>query len=233
VANDIDNDFLESYRRNIHPVAVTGDIREPHIFRSLVEIITKERRKNLPLLVIGGPPCQGFSTAGNCRSLGDERNHLFKEFKSLVETIRPDGFVFENVTGLLNMEGGAVFEMIRRELQILDNPLVPWILKSEEYAIPQRRTRLFLMSLPKRWKKVMPPEPSTSMEADVSLFCSTQRAISTHNALSDLPPLRPGQDGSSHNYISEPQHPYQEFMRGNLDPEGYLDAVRMGTSVLV
>jgi DNA (cytosine-5)-methyltransferase 1 len=233
VANDIENNFLESYRRNIHPVAVTGDIREPHVFRRLVEIITRERRDDVPLLVIGGPPCQGFSTAGNCRSLGDERNHLFKEFKLLVETIRPDGFVFENVTGLLNMEGGAVFEMIRRELQILDNPLVPWVLKAEEYAIPQRRTRLFLMSLPKRWEKVMPPEPSTSMEAEASLFCRTQRAISTEDALSDLPPLRPGQDGSSSDYISEPRHPYQAFMRGRLDAGEYLSAVRAGTVALV
>lgn len=233
VANDIEDNFLESYRRNIHPVAVTGDIREPHIFRRLVEIITRERRNGVPLLVIGGPPCQGFSTAGNCRSLGDERNHLFKEFKSLVETIRPDGFVFENVTGLLNMEGGSVFEMIRRELQILDNPLVPWVLKAEEYAIPQRRTRLFLMSLPKRWGAVSPPVPTTSMEAEVSLFCRTQRAISTEDALADLPPLRPGQDGSSSDYLSEPRHPYQALMRAKLDAGEYLDAIRAGVGVPV
>ena len=233
VANDIEDNFLESYRRNIHPVAVTGDIREPHIFRRLVEIITRERRVGVPLLVIGGPPCQGFSTAGNCRSLGDERNHLFKEFKALVETIRPDGFVFENVTGLLNMDGGAVFEMIRRELQILDNPLVPWVLKAEEYAIPQRRTRLFLMSLPRRWEAVRPPEPSTSMEAEVSLFCRTQRAISTEDALADLPPLRPGQDGSSGDYLCEPLHPYQAFMRAQLDAGEYLDAIRAGAGAPV
>ena len=198
-----------------------------------MEIITRERRDGMPLLVIGGPPCQGFSTAGNCRSLGDERNHLFKEFKALVETIRPDGFVFENVTGLLNMEGGSVFEMIRRELQILDNPLVPWVLKSEEYAIPQRRTRLFLMSLPKRWEKVMPPEPTTSMKAEVSLFCRTQRAVSTEDALADLPPLRPGEDGSAGDYLYEPQHPYQAFMRARLDAGEYLDAIRAGTGAPV
>lgn len=232
VANDIDNNFLETYRRNIHPAAVTGDIRDSHIFRSLVEIITRGRRKGVPLLVIGGPPCQGFSTAGNCRSLGDARNHLFKEFKLLVETIRPDGFVFENVTGLLNMQGGAVFEMIRHELQILDNPLVPWVLKAEEYAVPQRRTRLFLMSLPKRWKNVMQPAPSTSMEADVSLFSRTRRAISAEDALADLPPLLPGQDGSSEDYLSEPRNPYQALMRGRLDAGEYLEMIRAGTGVV-
>jgi len=108
-----------------------------------------------------------------------------------VETIRPDGFVFENVTGLLNMEGGTVFEMIRRELQILDNPLVPWVLRPRNTPSLSGATRLFLMSLPKRWEKVMPPEPSTSMEAEVSLFCRTQQAVSAEDALADLPPLPP------------------------------------------
>jgi len=232
VANDIDNNFLETYRRNIHPITVTGDIRNSHIVRSLVDIIIRYRRKGVPLLVIGGPPCQGFSTAGNCRSLCDARNHLFRDFKSLVETIRPDGFIFENVTGLLNMQGGAVFEIIRRELQILDNPLVPWVLKAEEYAIPQRRTRLFLISLPKRWKSVMQPVPFTSMEADTSLLCMTRRAISAEDALADLPPLVPGQDGSSEDYLFEPRNPYQALMRGRLDAEKYLGMIRAGTSLV-
>ncbi len=221
VANDIENDFLESYRRNIHPVAVTGDIREPHIFRHLVEIITRERRDGVPLLVIGGPPCQGFSTAGNSRSLGDERNHLFKEFKALVETIRPDGFVFENVTGLLNMEGGAVFEKIRRELQILENPLVPWVLNAERYAVPQRRKRLIMVSLPAGWN-VSPPAPITGMEQGPSLFGHVMKAVSVEDALSDLPSLVPGENGSHKGYASPPQNPFQQLMRGEISSAEYL-----------
>jgi DNA (cytosine-5)-methyltransferase 1 len=102
------------------------------------------------------------------------------------------------------------------------------VLKAEEYAIPQRRTRLFLMSLPKRWEAVTQPEPSTSMEAEVSLFCRTQRAISAEDALADLPPLRPGEDGSLGEYLGEPRHPYQAFMRGRIDAGEYLDAIRAG-----
>ena len=178
--------------------------------------------------MIGGPPCQGFSTAGHSRSLDDERNHLFNDFKALVETIKPDGFVFENVTGLLNMDGGAVFDMIRKELQILDNPLVPWILNAEQFAVPQRRTRLVLMSLPKRWKAVAPPPQITSMEQEMTLFGQTAKAISVKDALSDLPPLHHGEDGSYGDYTSAPQNPYQSFMRGVLSVEEYLAAVRDG-----
>ncbi len=228
VANDIEKNFIETYSRNIHPEAVTGDIREPHVFRRLLEIIARERRDGVPLLVIGGPPCQGFSTAGNRRSLGDERNHLFKEFKSLVEAIHPDGFIFENVTGLLSMDGGAVFDLIRRELQILDNPLIPWVLKAEEYAVPQRRTRLFLTNLPKQWDVITPPEPFTGMEPQDTLFGRTLRAISVQDALGDLPPLRPGEDGSFKDYLCEPRHPYQALMRGRIDAGEYLAAIRSG-----
>lgn len=228
VANDIESAFLDTYQHNIHPTVVCGDIREKHIFRRIVETIVKERKRNVPLLVIGGPPCQGFSTAGQRRSLDDERNHLFKEFKALVETIKPDGFVFENVTGLLNMDGGAVFEMIRKELQIFDNPLVPWILNAEEFAVPQRRTRLVMLSLPKRWKNVSPPPQITSMEQQTTLFGQTAKAVSVKDALSDLPPLHHGEDGSYADYISAPQHPYQSFMRSVISVEEYLTTIRAG-----
>ena len=67
----------------------------------------------------------------------------------------------------------------------------------------------------------------------VSLFCRTQRAISTEDALADLPPLRPGEDGSSGDYLYEPQHPYQALMRGRLAAGEYLDAIRAGAGAPV
>lgn len=231
VANDTESAFLDTYRHNIHPNVVCGDIRENHIFRRILEAIVKARKRNIPLVVIGGPPCQGFSTAGHRRSLDDERNHLFREFKALVETIKPDGFVFENVTGLLNMDGGAVFEMIRKELQILDNRLVPWILNAEEYAVPQRRTRLVMLSLPKQWKNVSPPQQITSMEHQTTLFGQTATAVSVKDALSDLPPLHPGEDGSYADYVSEPRHPYQSFMRSAISVENYLTVIKAGAAI--
>ena len=81
VANDIDASFLETYRRNVHESVVHGDIRDQEIVGKLCEIVQAKRRANMPLLVLGGPPCQGFSTAGNKRSEADQRNHLFAEFR--------------------------------------------------------------------------------------------------------------------------------------------------------
>lgn len=226
VANDIEDTFLETYKHNIHQDVVVGDIRERHVFRKIVQVVQQNRKHDLPLLVVGGPPCQGFSTAGNRRSLADERNHLFNEFKALVETIKPDGFVFENVTGLLNMDRGAVFEMIRKELRLFGNPLVPWVLNAEEYGIPQRRTRLFLLSLPKAWSAGAPPAALTGMEADITLFGRTAKAVSVRDALSDLPPLSHGEDGSFRQYVSEPQYPYQALMRSRISVDEYLTLMR-------
>lgn len=222
VANDIEASFLDTYSKNIHPEVVCGDIRESRNFDAILESVTLQRKKNTPLLVIGGPPCQGFSTAGNKRSLFDERNHLFWEFKALVEAIRPDGFIFENVTGLLNMDGGAVFENIRRELHILDNPLISWVLSSDHYAVPQRRKRLFLLNLPKAWSVHAPPAPVTGVESEQLLFEKPKEPISVYDALSDLPALRPGEDGSNRQYAFSPSTHYQQLMRGVITPEEFL-----------
>lgn len=231
VGNDIEPLFLETYKHNIHSTGIVGDIRDKHVFGTIVDTIERARRPNVPLLVLGGPPCQGFSTAGNRRSLNDKRNHLFNDFKTLVDTIEPNGFVFENVTGLLNMDSGAVFEMIRKELQILSNQPVHWILNAEKYAIPQRRTRLLLLSLPKSWNVIDPPPHLTGMEPEITLFEQSVRAISVRDALSDLPPLRPGEDGSLEDYVSEPKHPYQALMRSVISLEQYFAAIRDSSCV--
>lgn len=225
VANDIESSFLDTYESNIHPNVVRGDIREKKVFDAIVASIAGQRKKGTPLIVIGGPPCQGFSTAGNRRSLDDERNHLFGEFKALVEAIRPDGFVFENVTGLLSMNRGEVFKNIQRELQILDNPLSSWVLNAHLYGVPQRRKRLFLLSLPKKWKVTSPPAPPANTEIEGSVFEATAKPVSVSQALSDLPALHPGEDGSGKPYLTPPATSYQRLMRGIISPLEFLSSL--------
>ncbi len=222
VANDIEESFLTTYRRNIHPNAVCGDIRQASVFKEILHKARKGHCERMPLLVLGGPPCQGFSTAGKRRTLDDDRNHLVNEFKRLVRELKPEGFVFENVTGLLNMENGRVFETIKGELEIPGNRLCPWILKAEEYGVPQRRTRLILISSPNNWPEPVRPVAITSLYSDQQLFGATGQAVSVSEALSDLPSLLPGEDGSGKDYTSPPRNPYQRLMRGIISPSAYL-----------
>jgi len=223
VANDLEESFLVTYRGNIHTNTVEGDLRDKDVFHSVVRMAGKSRRKGVPLFVIGGPPCQGFSTAGKRRTLDDERNQLVYEFIRLVKAVKPDGFIFENVTGLLNMEGGRVFETIRSKLEMPGNRLMPWILQSEKFGIPQRRTRLVLVSVPANWTTHEPPNVITAYERLGQVAQKDLHAVSVRDALSDLPALRPGEDGSEKAYVCRPQNAYQRLMRGMISPSEYVE----------
>lgn len=229
VANDIEEPFLATYRANVHPATVLGDIREKAIFDDVVRYCREARAKHpgLPLLVLGGPPCQGFSTAGNRRSMDDERNWLFHRYKALLEILKPAGFIFENVPGLLNMEGGRVFEMIRAELEQTTKRLSVWKVRAEQYGIPQRRTRIVLVGDSDGRIPHAPPARVTQLGGEPNLFEVLAPAVTVEQALSDLPSLQPGEDGSHKAYVHGPRHPYQELMRGIIGPAKFLEAIRV------
>ena len=228
VANDVEPYFVETYKANIHRNVVTGDIRDQSVFDAIIEQGKQGRRgkRRTPLFVLGGPPCQGFSTAGNRRSMDDERNWLFIKYKAILESVQPTGFVFENVPGLLNMEGGRVFGMISEELKSVTKVFSTWRLSAESYAIPQRRMRVILVGDSKPGKSLEPPIPITQYEARRASLCASRApAITVGEALSDLPPLSPGEDGSFKDYLHAPQNPYQQLMRSCITPEKYLELI--------
>lgn len=225
VANDIEAPFLATYARNIHTETVCGDIRHEEVFKAIIKKAKAARDLSMPFFVIGGPPCQGFSTAGKRRSLSDERNHLFNDFRSLIRTLKPDGFIFENVSGLINMEKGTVFQAIKDELSIRGNRLNTWLLKAEEHGVPQRRTRLILASVPAHWPVSAPPAAITGFNKEPTLLEPLQPAVSTEAALSDLPPLSPGEDASMKPYLSPSKTPYQLLMRSQITPAEYLKSI--------
>lgn len=234
VANDIEEPFLATFRANVHPATVRGDIREKAVFDEVVRHCREARAKNpgLPLLVLGGPPCQGFSTAGNRRSMDDERNWLFHRYKALLEVLMPAGFIFENVPGLLNMEGGRVFEMIRAELEQSAKRLTVWKVRAEQYGVPQRRTRIVLVGDSDGRIPNAPPARVTQLGGEPNLFEVLAPAVTVEQALSDLPSLQPGEDGSHKTYVHGPRHPYQDLMRGNIGPAKFLEAIRAGVKGL-
>jgi len=198
VASDLDAYAMATYARNIHRNVVVGDIRQKSVRDAIVA--RAKRRRGVPLLLVGGPPCQGFSTAGNRRSRGDDRNQLFRDYCALVNAIAPDLFLFENVTGLLNMDGGAVFAEVVAALKRVADDVQVWRVSADEYGVPQRRKRVILIGTRGR---AAPEQPRTSSER-----------VSVRDALSDLPALAAGEDGSAKNYLSAPRTPYQRRMRG-------------------
>ena len=226
IANDIERIAIETYAKNVDSSVIVGDIQDPEISSKISSMANVARQLNpdAKLFVLGGPPCQGFSTAGNSRSMQDERNSLFRNYTQIITSVNPDGFVFENVMGLLNMEQGRVFEQIKIVLESVTDQLSVWKLDTANYGIPQRRKRVILVGL-KQQLQTLPPPVVTDGSTENSLI-DLPSAVTTYEALSDLPPLESSQDGESLDYIFPPATDYQELMRGYISPEQYLNALR-------
>lgn len=216
-ANDIDKNFLETYKHNVHGDVVIGDIANKDVASRFIELV-KEKRKQYsdkPFLVLGGPPCQGFSTAG-ARSSKDTRNFLFKNYHHLVSELRPDGFVFENVMGMLTMDGGKFFDQIQKTLKTVAEDITVWKVNSADFGVPQKRKRVIIIGHSKKKSLSMPTPITPTEESQTSVF----------EALSDLPKIDAGQDGSDLDYCSKPKTNFQKLMRGQMLPEEFLKISR-------
>lgn len=105
-------------------------------------------------VIIGGPPCQGFSMAGaRIRNgfIDDPRNYLFKHYFNVVKTVKPKVFIMENVKGILTMQNGRIFEEIKKIFQDSDllegngYHLYYKVVKATEFGIPQKRERVIII----------------------------------------------------------------------------------------
>ena len=97
-------------------------------------------------VIIGGPPCQGFSVSGK-RMIDDPRNKLYKSFVGLVDQIRPKVFVMENVPGLIRLFGGKVKEQVLNDFSSLGYRVKVQQLSSDDYGVPQQRKREFFVGV--------------------------------------------------------------------------------------
>lgn len=195
--NDVDKNMIESFKLN-HPKAkaIFGDITKI----SSEELLNGNRKEEV-ILVIGGPPCQGFSTVGN-RKEEDPRNKLFYEFVRVVRDIKPKMFVLENVTGILTMQGGRVKDTIKEEFEKLGYKVKIKILHAEEFGVPQKRRRTFFVGhlFDKEFEF---PKPE---------FDGVNKKFRTvWDAIGDLPDLEIKQEKKD--YDKEPQTDFQKFLR--------------------
>ncbi len=133
-ANDFNKTACITYSNNIGKHIVCEDI---------------SKLNNLPKsdIIIGGPPCQGFSTANPSRSFDDPRNHLFKEYSRIIKEVKPKLFLMENVSGMVTMENGKVFEIIKKELRSCGYKLYDKLLNARDYGVPQSRRRMIIIGV--------------------------------------------------------------------------------------
>ncbi len=224
LALDANATYLSTYSHN-HPgvPVVANDIRE--LDAAEVKKLTGLAPGELDLMA-GGPPCQGFSINAPIRSLDDQRNHLFKEYLRIAEVLKPKVILIENVPGLVSLGRGTVVEAILKHLCGMGYAVGYKILFAGHYGVPQLRFRMVFIAL-RDGGEVVFPSPTHDAEAVANFAGSRelcQRILPLLNtdlkpmttvwdAISDLPPLAPGQSLEVCDYPIAPQSSYQEVLR--------------------
>lgn len=139
MANEIEKDISKAYSLN-HPNVnvINCDINE-----LTEEVIKQAIGDNVVDIIVGGPPCQSYSTLGKRQM--DERANLFMQYKRVLSIIKPKAFVFENVTGILSMDKGNLFKNIQIEFEKLGYKLKYKVLNAVDYGVPQQRERVILV----------------------------------------------------------------------------------------
>ncbi|MDO4159172.1 MAG: DNA cytosine methyltransferase [Prevotellaceae bacterium] len=140
----IDNwqDALVTYEHNRTGArTLCGDLSIVDPFR-----VREEYQISKVDVIIGGPPCQGFSVAGK-RIIEDKRNNLYKAFVGFVDCFRPKAFVMENVPNILGIGGGIVRDSIIRDFEKLGYTINVKVLTASDYGVPQNRKRAFFVGL--------------------------------------------------------------------------------------
>ncbi len=148
-------------------------------------------------VIIGGPPCQGFSVAGK-RIVEDERNTLYKSFVRFVETFKPRAFVMENVPNILSIGQGVVRESVINDFEQLGYTISYKVLIASDYGVPQNRKRAVFVGL--------------LDGSEFSFPIPTENKVSSSEALSDL---TEGTIPEGDAYPNPVQSEYQSLMREN------------------
>lgn len=203
------NTFKFNNSTNSNKHFILGDITEKSIRSKLLSL-----KDQMDIgIIVGGPPCQGFSTAG-CRNPNDERNQLFKYFVEFVDKLNPEFFVMENVPGILSMQKGEIIKEIINSFENIGyNVSIPFKLKAEEFGVPQKRRRVFIIGSSKKLK-IKEPKPLFSYKNS-----NLPNPITVEEAIGNLPPLKAGEGGMKldikENII--PNSPYEKFIMDKID----------------
>lgn len=205
-ASDIDENAAKTFSRNFPET--------PFLCKSITDIEKNEVDELLdgrvPDIIIGGPPCQGFSLANKRRNKikDDPRNKLFYGFVKFINWYSPKTFVMENVKGLLSMQNGEVIKTIVEEFTNAGEygyNVAYKVLTASDYGVPQNRERVILIGF--RKDLGIQPEHPAPYHLD--------HLVTVDEATSDLPQISAGQGTEVQEYPQEPQNDYQRLMRAN------------------
>lgn len=194
LANEYDPSIAKAYEENHKDTKmICGDITLLDLHKTFSDYV------GIVDVIIGGPPCQGFSQKGQRKTIHDERNFLFKYYVKVVELVRPLYFVMENVPNLLTAEGGYFKKEIEELFNSMGYQLKMGVLNAADYGVPQNRRRAIIIG--KRGDDA--PDLPVAKKLKVTIW----------DAISDLAYLNSGEGEESQSYRNEPQSEYQKKLR--------------------
>lgn len=195
LACDIDKNALKTFSENFPSSSVIlGDMTDLQIKNKIIQ-----RAKELEVnMIVGGPPCQGFSNKGKKLGLKDPRNYLFLEYLKIVESLKPEIFIIENVKTLLTASNGYFINEIKSKINNLGYVINYKVLNSYDYGVPQNRERTIIVA---HKSKVL------------SLPENKNVHVTVRDAISDLSYLNSGEGSYESDYLSPALTNYQKYMR--------------------
>ncbi|WP_029608810.1 DNA cytosine methyltransferase [Mycoplasma simbae] len=198
VAVDFDKHALETFKFNFPKArCVLGDICKPDTKKELLEI-SKKIGINM---IIGGPPCQGFSLKGKNLGLDDPRNFLFLEFLDIVEDLLPKIVIIENVKNMIKSSNGYFIDQIISKLKKNGYKCDYGVLNAHDFGVPQNRERAIIIAHKGDKLITLPKPPKNSLK------------LTVRDAISDLSYLNSGEGLFVSQYLSQPLSDYQKNMR--------------------
>ncbi len=195
VALDFNPHAAETFKRNMPETEViVGDITDSNIKN---KVISESKKRNVNM-IIGGPPCQGFSMKGKKLGLGDPRNFLFVEYLNIVKELQPEVFVIENVKALLSTSAGWFKNQIVNAISIMGYTVEFGVLNASNFGVPQVRERAIFIC---------------SKKKSIPLPMSNSSVVTVRDAIGDLSYLESGEGSFAQEYKMEAVTPYQKQMR--------------------
>ena len=207
---DYDDAALETFQRNHgNTHAMKLDLYDEKNIDVIVQYLKSIGVSDLDVL-IGGPPCQGFSYAGKME-IDDKRNFLYLAMVKLTERLKPKAVLLENVLALVEAHGGVGAKRIIDDFSAIGYKMTKEVLFAPEYGVPQLRKRVFFVGL-----------RNTEQEFEFpSAILDAKHYVTTEEAISDLPSLQDEngmilRGSAEQEYMTEPTSEYQRIMRNNM-----------------
>ena len=197
VATDFFKNSLSTLKKNMPDVEIIfGDILDKNVKKSIID----KSKKGKVNMIVGGPPCQGFSNKGKKLGLSDPRNFLFLEYLNIVKELKPEIFIMENVKTLVTASDGYFINEINDKFKKLGYIVSFQVLKASDFGVPQSRERTFIIG-------------SRSIAFNFNMLIKSNKTVTVKDAISDLHYLESGEGSVVMNYLNKPLSRYQKIMR--------------------